>query len=107
MTARIEGTRFDAEAPRTKCIAESETEDLYVTDFGYRHERLYRTGGGRLILVGEGGADTSWATYDETGASMAGRGYVRLTEREAELWAAGEDYWDDRDPRIWRESAAS
>ena len=73
----IRGLRYDTEAPRTVKIGEAGEGNAISGDFHAWEAALYRTGGGRYFLAGEGGALTIWRNTS----------LIPMTKAEALEWA--------------------
>ncbi|MBU2470210.1 MAG: hypothetical protein KKC78_16340 [Proteobacteria bacterium] len=79
----VRGLRYDTEAPRTACLGASGGGSGYS-----RWEAaLYKTGGGRFFLAGEGGPSTMFRSTVEANQWSGGNDIIPMTAEEALEWA--------------------
>ena len=83
----IDGLRYDTEAPQTVEIGRVTGGSEFVTDFNYWEAGLYRTGGGRYFVQGEGGPMTRFASRTGDSAMGYGEKIIPITPEQAREWA--------------------
>ena len=86
MKAIIDGLRYNTEAPKTVKVGE-ERASCSVTDFQYWEAALYRTGGRRYFLAGEGGPMSRFARPVDGNSMTGGSKIIPMTKEEALEWA--------------------
>ena len=83
----INGLKYDTEAPQTVEIGRVTGGSEFVTDFNYWEAGLYRTGGGRYFVQGEGGPMTRFASPTGDSAMGYGEKIIPITPEQAREWA--------------------
>ena len=83
----IDGLRYNTEAPQTVEVGEATGGSEFVTDFNYWEASLYRTGGGRWFIHGEGGPMTRFAKPTADNTMCYGEKIIPVTPQQARAWA--------------------
>ncbi len=97
MKAIIDGLRYDTDSPRTEKVA-CYDNNVPINDFQWWSACLYRTGGGRFFLHGEGGPMTRFSRRSGN-TSTYGERIVPLSKNDARVWC--EQYSDPETVERW------
>jgi hypothetical protein len=89
----INGLRYNTEAPQTVEVGQATGGSEFVTDFTYWEASLYRTGGGRWFIHGEGGPMSRFARPTGSNTMGYGQKIIPVTPEQAREWA--ERYLDE------------